>query len=234
MIGIIDRKTLNSLDEIAISVVEKNIDKIIYILTEMNSISTDIDLRGLRQDLLYLIHYYYDAPIERINIGDILNEVFRFLRNYKVNIPSQLSILAKTIITLEGTARQLNPEFSVESIGKEFMKHYYLNKVNVERILLDSKNNIEELLLDVKTIPKQMKGILRNIEKNNVKITIEEVKLTTLERIINDMATQLSLSLVLASTVVGSSLIISSPNSSGNNWITILAGFGFFLSFLVL
>lgn len=233
MIGIIDRKTLNSLDEIAISVVEKNIDKIIYILTEMNSISTDIDLRGLRQDLLYLIHYYYDAPIERINIGDILNEVFRFLRNYKVNIPSQLSILAKTIITLEGTARQLNPEFSVESIGNEFMKHYYLNKVNVERILLDSKNNIEELLLDVKTIPKQMKGILRNIEKNNVKITIEEVKLTTLERIINDMATQLSLSLVLASMVVGSSLIISSPNSSGNNWITILAGFGFFLSFLV-
>lgn len=233
MVGIIDRNTLNYLDEITIAVVEKNIDKIIYILTEMNSINTDIDIRGLRQDLLYLIHYYYDAPIERINIGDILNEVFRFLRRYKVNIPSQLSTLAKTIITLEGTARQLNPEFTVSSIGKEFMKHYYLNKVNVERILLDSKHNIEELILDVKTIPKQMKGILRNIEKNNIKITIEEVKLTKLERRINDMATTLSLSLVLASMVVGSSLIISSANISGNSWIMIIAGMGFLLSFIV-
>lgn len=233
MIGIIDKKTLNYLDEITIAVVEKNIDKIIYILTEMNAINIDIDVRGLRQDLLYLIHYYYDAPIERINIGDILNEVFRFLRRYKVNIPSQLSVLAKTVITLEGTARQLNPDFTVASMSKEFMKHYYLNKVNVERILLDSKNNIEELLLDIKTIPKQMKGILRNIEKNNVKITIEEVKLTKLERRINDMATQLSLSLVLASMVVGSSLIISSPNISGNNWIMIIAGLGFLLSFIV-
>lgn len=233
MIGIIDRTTLNYLDEIAIAVIEKNIDKIIYILTDMNSINADIDTRGFRQDLLYLIHYYYDAPIERINICDILNEVFRFLRRYKINIPSQLSTLAKTIITLEGTARQLNPDFTVSSISKEFMKHYYLNKVNVERILLDSKHNIEELLLDVKTIPKQMKGILRNIEKNNIKITIEEVKLTKLERRINDMATQLSLSLVLASMVVGSSLIISSPNVSRNNWIMIIAGMGFLLSFIV-
>ena len=233
MIGIIDQKTLNYLDEITIAVIEKNIDKIIYILTEMNSINTDIDIRGLKQDLLYLIHYYYDVPIERINIGDILNEVFRFLRRYKVSIPSQLSILAKTIITLEGTARQLSPEFTVSSISKEFMKHYYMNKVNVERILLDSKHNIEDILLDIKTIPKQMKGILRNIEKNNVKMTIEEVKLTKLERRINDMATQLSLSLVLASMVVGSSLIISSPNISRNNWIMIIAGIGFLLSFIV-
>lgn len=233
MIGIIDKKTLNYLDEITIAVIEKNIDKIIYILTEMNSINTDIDIRGLKQDLLYLIHYYYDVPIERINIGDILNEVFRFLRRYKVNIPSQLSILAKTIITLEGTARQLSPEFTVSSISKEFMKHYYMNKVNVERILLDSKHNIEEILLDIKTIPKQMKGILRNIEKNNIKMTIEEVKLTKLERRINDMATQLSLSLVLASMVVGSSLIVSSPNISRNNWIIIIAGIGFLLSFIV-
>lgn len=233
MIGIIDQKTLNYLDEITIAVIEKNIDKIIYILTEMNSINTDIDIRGLKQDLLYLIHYYYDVPIERINIGDILNEVFRFLRRYKVSIPSQLSILAKTIITLEGTARQLSPEFTVSSISKEFMKHYYMNKVNVERILLDSKHNIEDILLDIKTIPKQMKGILRNIEKNNVKMTIEEVKLTKLERRINDMATQLSLSLVLASMVVGSSLIISSPNISRNNLIMIIAGIGFLLSFIV-
>lgn len=233
MIGIIDKKTLNMLDEIAIALVENNVDKIIYILMEMDSVHADIDTNSLRQDLLYLIHYYYDVPIERLSLGDILNEIFRFLKKYKVSIPSQLATLAKTIITLEGTARELNPDFSVSSIGNEFMQRYYLSKLNPKRILMNSKHSAEAMLLDLKTIPKQMKVILSNLEKNNIKISIDEVKFSSLEKRITDLATQLSLSLVLAAMVVGSSLIIASPNIDKNIWISIMAGTGFFLSFII-
>lgn len=233
MIGIIDKKTLNMLDEIAIALVEKNVDKIIYLLMEMDSVHADIDTNSLRQDLLYLIHYYYDAPIERLSLGEILNEIFRFLRKYKVSIPSQLATLAKTIITLEGTARELNPDFSVSSIGNEFMQHYYLSKLNPKRILMNSKHSAEAMLLDLKTIPKQMKVVLSNLEKNNIKISIDEVRFSALEKRITDSATQLSLSLVLAAMVVGSSLIIASPNIDKNIWINIMAGTGFFLSFII-
>lgn len=233
MIGIIDKKTLSLLNEVAIAVIEKNVDRIIYILMEMDAVNSEIDITGLRQDLLYLIHYYYDVPIEKINVSDILNEIFRFFRKYKVSIPSQLSTLAKTIITLEGTGRELNPQFSVAAMGKEFMKYYYMNKFNPQRIFMNSKHSAEEMLLDIKTIPKQLRVILRNIEKNNVKIQIEDVKFTSLEERITDLTTQLSLSLVLASIVVGSSLIIASPNINNNIWIRLTAFSGFFISFII-
>ncbi|MEC3794209.1 AarF/UbiB family protein, partial [Clostridioides difficile] len=64
MIGIIDNKTLNQLNEIALAGVEKNVDKIIYLLIEMDALNGEADIKGLRQDLLYLIHYYYDISIE--------------------------------------------------------------------------------------------------------------------------------------------------------------------------
>lgn len=233
MIGIVDRNTLNALNEIAVALVEKNVDRVIYILTEMDVINNEVDIIGLRQDLLYLIHYYYDVPIEKINISDIMNEVFRFFRRYKVAIPSQLSTLAKAVITLEGTGRDLNPNFSVASIGKEFMKHYYINKFNPQNAFLKSKHAAEEMILDIKTIPKQMRGILRNIEKNNVKLQLEDVKFTSLEEIMRDLTTQMSLSLVLASIIVGSSLIISSPNINNNIWIRFTALSGFFISFII-
>lgn len=233
MIGIIDKKTLNILNEIALAAVERNVDRVIYLLMEMDALDNDHDTTGFRQDLLYLIHYYYDVPIEKLSISDILNEVFRFFRKYKVAIPSQLAILAKTIITLEGTGRELNPKFSIGSVGKEFMKYYYINKFNPERILLNSKQNAEEMLLDIKTIPKQLRVILRNLEKNNVKIHIEDIKTTKLESRIADLGTQLSLSLVLASIVVGSSLIIASPNIEKNIWIKFMAIAGFSISFII-
>lgn len=233
MVGIVDRNTLNALNEIAVALVEKNVDRVIYILTEMDVINNEVDIIGLRQDLLYLIHYYYDVPIEKINISDIMNEVFRFFRRYKVSIPSQLSTLAKAVITLEGTGRDLNPNFSVASIGKEFMRHYYINKFNPQNAFLKSKHAAEEMILDIKTIPKQMRGILRNIEKNNVKLQLEDVKFTSLEEIMRDLTTQISLSLVLASIIVGSSLIISSPNINNNIWIRFTALSGFFISFII-
>lgn len=233
MIGIVDKKSLNLLNEIAIALVEKNVDRIIYILMEMDVVNTEVDMSGIRQDLLYLIHYYYDVPLEKISITDILNEVFRFLRKYKISIPAQLLTLAKTIITLEGTGRELNPDFSLSSMGHEFMKYYYVNKFNPQRVFMSSKHIAEEMLLDIKTIPKQMRVILRNIEKNNIKMQIEDVKFVSLEEKITDLTTQISLSLVLASIVVGSSLIIASPNINNNVWIRLTAFSGFFISFII-
>lgn len=233
MVGIVDNQTLNLLNEIAIALVEKNVDRVIYILTDMDIINEEVDIAGLRHDLLYLIHYYYDVPIEKINISDIMNEVFRFFRRYKVVIPSQLSTMAKAVITLEGTGRDLNPSFSVSSIGKEFMKYYYINKFNPQKVFMRSKHATEDLILDLKTIPKQMKNILKNIERNNIKIQLQDIKFTSLEGIMRDLITQLSLSLILAAIVVGSSLIISSPNINNNIWIRMTAFTGFFISFII-
>jgi len=233
MVGIIDDKTLKFLNDLAISIYEKNVDKIIYLLTEINVLNDDIDTDWLRQDLLYLIHYYYDIPIEKINITEILNEVFRFLRKYKVYMPIQLSSLARTIIILEGTCRHLSPTFSISSLGKDFVKYYYSKRLNPQKILLNSKNSVEEVLLDLKTLPRQVKVILKNLEKNNLKIHIDDIKFSTLEKCIYDLATQLSLSLVLAAMVVGSSLIIASPNINENIWIRGMALIGFFISFMV-
>lgn len=233
MIGIIDSKTLNFLNHMAIAISKKNVERVIHLLIDMNILNSDIDTNSFRQDLLYLMHYYYDVPIEKLSISNILNEMFRFLRKYKVCIPSQLSILLKTIITLEGTARSLNSEFSISSVAEEFIKYYYINKLSIEKILLRAKDNTEEMIFDIKTIPKQLKAILRNLENNNFKIHMEDIKFTNLERCITDLATKLSLSLVLAAMVVGSSLIISSQNINQNIWIKMMAISGFFISFII-
>lgn len=233
MVGIIDNKTLNFLNHIAIAISNKNIDRIMHLLIDMGMLNSDVNESSFRQDLLYLIHYYYDVQIEKVSISNILNEIFRFLRKYKVYIPSQLSMLAKTILTLEGTARNLNPEFSISSVAPEFIKYYYVNKLSVDNILLKVKNSTEEVLFDIKGIPKQLKSILRNLENNNLKIQMEDIKFTSLERCISDLATKLSLSLVLAAMVVGSSLIISSDNINQNIWIKMVAITGFFISFII-
>ena len=233
MVGIVDKKMLNYLDEIILAVVNKNIDKIIYLLEDMGVINKNINKDSLRLDLLYLLHYYYDIPLDKISLSEIINEVFRFFRKFNMNMPSELTSLAKTIITLEGTARKLNPNFTVYSIGQEFIKYYYLSKLDPSAILSNSISSIEETYFYLKNIPKQLKVILKNIEKNNIKIHIDDIKAPKLEEQLRDLTTNISLSLVLAALVVGSSLIVASPNIQENIWIKYMAIVGFSVSFIV-
>lgn len=233
MIGIIDKKTLNFLSQIIIAIMEKNVDKIVNILEQMNIIDSNIEIVSFKYDILYIIHYYYDMPLDKINVSDILNEIFKFFRKYKIYLPSELTILAKTLITLEGTGRDLNPEFSIAEASTEIAKNYYLNKLDFKNIFMDSKSSFDEVMFDIKFLPKQIKKILRNIENNNLKIELEEVKFTKLEKSISDLATKLSLSLVLASLIVGSSLIVSSPNIDKNLILNKLAVGGFITSFII-
>lgn len=148
-------------------------------------------------------------------------------------MPPQLITLAKTIITLEGTARTLDPEFSAREISKAFIKNYYKSRINPKNIAMETKGNIEDILLDLKNLPKQIKNVLKIIEKNNVKISVEEVKMTRIEDCLKELTTQMTMALVLASIIVGSSLIIASPNIESNMGIKYMAIAGFFISFII-
>ena len=233
MIGLIDDKTLGFLNQLIIASTNKNIDKIVRVLTDMDAMSVDINTEALRRVLLYLIHYYYDIPFDRLSITDILDEVFRFMRNHKIKLPSQLIILGKTVITLEGTSRGMYKDFSVESIANSYLKYYREEKVDLKRNLLRFKSNMDEYYYEWITVPGQIKTILSILEKNNMKLEIGELKSPSLDNSIKKFTTQMSMSIMLAACIVGSSLILASSNIQNSVMIKYVSIMGFMISFVI-
>ena len=172
MIGLIDEKTLKYLNQLIVASTNKNIYKIVRILTDMKAMPAESNSETLRRDLLYLIHYYYDIPFDKISIAEILNEGFRFMRTHNITLPSQLVLLGKTVITLEGTSRGLYQDFSVETIAKSYMKYYRDEKLNLKRNISRLKSDLDEYYYDMVTVPGQLKNILNILEKNKLKLEI--------------------------------------------------------------
>ncbi len=57
--------------------------------------------------------------------------------------------------------------------------------------------------------------------------------MTRIEDCLKELTTQMTMALVLASIIVGSSLIIASPNIESNMGIKYMAIAGFFISFII-
>ncbi|WP_304205577.1 ABC1 kinase family protein [Peptostreptococcus russellii] len=233
MIGIIDEKTLKHLNQMIIASTNKNIDKMIRILTDMNAMPNESNNEVLRRDLLYLIHYYYDIPFDKLSIAEVLNEAFRFMRSHKITLPSQLVLLGKTVITLEGTSRGLYKNFSVETIARSYMRYYREDKMNIKRNMERLKSDVDEYYYDMVTVPGQIKTILGILEKNNLKMDIGEMKSPKLEENIKNFTTQVSMSIMLAACIVGSSLIMASDNIKWSKMIKYVSILGFIISFII-
>lgn len=233
MVGLIDDKTLGQLNQLILAATDKNVDKIIRILADMGAISKSSNDEGLKRDLLYLVHYYFDIPFDRLRISEVLDEAFRFMRNHRVSLPSQLVILGKTMITLEGTSRGLYKEFSAETIASSYIRYYKHEKLDIRRNINNLKSGFDEYYFDLVSVPGQLKNIISILEKNELKLDIGEMRSPKIEENIRKFTTQVSMAIMLTACIVGSSLILASENIQKSRTIKFVGICGFILSFII-
>lgn len=233
MVGLVDNDMLDTINTIMLAGINKDVDRIMFILNDKGLIETEVDEDNMKRDITYLIHYYYDLPVNKIRMADVVDESFRFLRMYRVKIPSQLVLLAKTTAILEGTLTDIYPQTSIDYLAKIYVSRYYKRKYNPKNVANDIVASTSRLYYDMKILPRQLRKILKNIERNNMKINIGELRFTKLEDVIISTFIQASMALILAACIISSSLIVSSQNVVKYKLIRYLSLGGFAASFII-
>ena len=56
---------------------------------------------------------YDQVQLKDLNLSMLINDVMALMRDHSIMLPSDLSMLFKALITLEGFARQINPHFQM-------------------------------------------------------------------------------------------------------------------------
>lgn len=242
IVGVLDRDTKKLINQIFTSISDNNVDGIVDCLVQLDAVDPDSNIRKLKEDLGFYIYYYYNTPLERISITELIREFLYFARKNRLALPTGFTMLAKTIVTLEGTGKKLYPEFSISMLMDEFLRQSYMDIERYKETARETRYYIESILRDIKSIPEQIRWMLNRIKKNNIRISVEEISFSRLEREISKTANRLSVSLIISAIIVGSSIVILSgkgPEIKGYPAIglfgySIATIMGFFLVFSML
>ncbi len=78
------------------------------------------DLEDMERDLQRLLMRYWGVALEELSVGEMLGEIFTVAFRHKVYLPGDLALLARTILTMEGTGRLLDPEFVLVDAVRPF------------------------------------------------------------------------------------------------------------------
>jgi ubiquinone biosynthesis protein len=113
MVGRLDDVLRDELEGTLLAVAERDVQELTERVIRLGSPPADLDREALRVDLAEFVADYGSRPIKELELRAALGEMIDIIARYRIALPSSVSLLLRTLMILEGSARQLDPTFSL-------------------------------------------------------------------------------------------------------------------------
>lgn len=204
-----------------------NLSKAVLDLCDHSEIQ---NMEDFNMAIFMLINKYIDMPLENINIEDIFNELISIIREFRLMLSGNIMLLIKSLIVLEGVGRDLDKDLKLVEHIKPFAFKYVKEQLKPDNLLKQSRNLINDYFHVLKNVPSDLGEVISLMKKGNIRIQLEHKKLDTLANTLDSLGDRLSYSIVLASLIISSGLIIATKMPPLIHGISLVGLVGFLLS----
>ena len=229
IVGVIDDELKEKFGDMLIAQVSWNTEAILRSFLSLGLAPPDINRRELRHDIERMQHKYYGMPLSKIKLGEAMKEFLEIAFDYKIKLPTEFTLLAKAMIILEGIISRLAPQLSLMEIAEPFGKDLTRRRLTFDYLKKTISKNLQEYGEILGSLPRQLSDLMNIMEHGQFKATLEHKDLREFLNNLNHMINRLAFSIVLASLIVGLSLIVQGIEHS-ILWRIPLAEIGFIVA----
>ncbi len=212
MVGVVDPIMKRNMAKYFISLIQQDAVGLVEVLDEIAEIDRETDRTALVREVGRLIQRYSDITLGQIRLEDIVIELFNIGMKYKIKLPGEFTLMDKTLVTLEGLGRHLNPDFDLVSTAEPAARMLFrreLDPANFSREMVKTMIDMRDLFT---ALPKRLDRISRNLEEGHLKVRIEmenyidsaKDSVESVGRSVN----RLSMAIVVGALLIASSSIV--------------------------
>ncbi|MEK0316451.1 ABC1 kinase family protein [Cohnella sp. 56] len=178
-------------------------------ISHMGIIPDTVDEDRLFADVDELREMYYNVPLAQIHLGESIEALFGIAQRHQIKLPTELTLLGKAMLTMEGVVTALDPSFSVLDVAEPFGKKLLLEQWSPRRVARNWLEEAPELLDLLRDIPDDLKHWSGIAHKGRLRAEIELGQAESMARRLNRIGNRLSFSIVLlALSIMMAGLII--------------------------
>jgi ubiquinone biosynthesis protein len=208
MVGRLDAEMKGNLVDILLAIIDRNVDEVISLLSSSDAMADPLNARALKRDLSEFIDSYYEVPLEEIEVGRMLMEFIEIITTYHIRFQSDLMLLTKALVTIEGMGRELDPRFDMVSHIRPFMESAIRERLSPRNLSREMGGQMKTLFQLAKNLPTDIKEFINRVNRNKFKIDLEHRGLDFFVRELDKSINRLSFSLIIAALIVGSSIVM--------------------------
>jgi len=208
MMGHLDQEFRDNLAELFVYTVRYDVKGMINQLLYMGIIDDDTDTAELKYDLMDLLDKYYGAEIK--DVGGMITEFSmpRLMVKHQLKLPKDFILLGRVLSMAEDLGRKLDPSFNGIEFAEPLIRKLFRKKLNPLRILDYQTQYLFELEHIVKDLPQTINQTLLRAKKGKIKMDMEISNLDQFADKMEKMVDRISIALIIAALIIGSSLIL--------------------------
>ena len=123
-------KTINKdqMIETFFAVLKKDTDKVVETLIYMGLIEPVANMTPVKRMIAFMIEEFRDKPVDVRAFEQITDEVYSIFEQQPFRLPPQMTFVVKSLTTLDGIARALDPQYNLLAAAQPFLKQIAFEK----------------------------------------------------------------------------------------------------------
>ena len=209
MVGRLSVRRREELLQLLLGLVERNPQTVADVLLDWTGDDHGVNLGSLETEIEAFVDQYHGAPLAELNLGQMLGDVTTILREHHLGLPSDLALLIKAFITLEGMGRGLDPSFHMTTEALPLLRQVVRARYRPKVVALRAWQTLRRTLAVAEQLPHDVTRLLRNARRGKVHVGIDIAHLKRVGDQIDRAANRLTMALVIASLIIGSSIVMT-------------------------
>ncbi|HEY9097929.1 MAG TPA: AarF/UbiB family protein [Thiobacillus sp.] len=185
----------------------------------------------LAYEVAELLHNYDDLQLKDVKIGALLNDIAALMRDNDLVMPADLTLLFKTLITLEGLGQQLDPHFHMVDNVTPFVERIIQQRYTPKALFERGKESVREALEVVADLPRDLRHLLKDVRRGRIKIDLDLKRLDHFGHQLDRASNRITMGILTASLVVGSSIIMTVKGGPQLFGLPLFGLLGFLIAF---
>lgn len=182
------------------------------ILISISTLNKDTEIGQFKKDIIHLIVNYHNTSKEELGLGKLLIQLNRIAAEHHMKLPPEINILGKVLLNLEQIIAHLDPQYDyyngIERNLIKILKDNIKDDFKAEKLIsffIEGKRLLRFL-------PKRMNEVFKHFAKNDFKVTIDAIDEKRITDGFQKVANRITLGLILASMILGASILMQVPS----------------------
>lgn len=208
MFGQLDARTRERIADLLSGLLAQDTDRVLRALDSLEIRGDHVDSRALRRDAAELVASYSDLTLDTIDLGVLLSELVAFIRAHHLHIPPDLVLLIRSLVTIEGVGRALDPHFDIAAELVPFLRNLTLRRYSPRRLLGNTVRTAEDLQRIATLLPEVLGQSLESIKRGEMTVHFDLEHFDAFVRQLVRASNLLAGGLVFVGLIVASALVL--------------------------
>jgi len=236
IVGHLDKKTQAFGLQLYTAIVSNDYERVSEILLSFGTPTSNTNERLFKQNVQDSLDKWWGAHPFKRHVTRLFHELFNLCSKHKIILPRDVVLLAKGLVTVESTARHLDPKIDFMTYTQPKIIALLKKQKTPKKIISSFTEQTKEFAKALSSLPFDAQRALKSIERGNVVLKLDDTKFRHIGKDINTSSNRLSYSLVAAALIVASALFLNTgPKFAEVSIISLfgLAFAGFFIGALI-